>query len=114
MDDLCVETSGVTHTSQKTAEQLVLERERAVEEERARADQLEEQRSVAQLQNELLTEMVAAEQVLRRWPLHFQRRLVWKTASKDSTPAFGADELVEHFLHQRTQISTRFACLRYR
>ncbi|CAB1096682.1 unnamed protein product [Ectocarpus sp. CCAP 1310/34] len=47
----------------KTAEQLVLERERAVEEERARADQLEEQRSVAQLQNELLTEMVAAEQV---------------------------------------------------
>ena len=50
------------HT-QKTTEQLELERERAVEEERCRADQLEEQRSVAQLQNELLTEMVAAEQV---------------------------------------------------
>lgn len=55
----------------------MLERDRAVEEVRARADQLEEQRSVAQLQNELLTEMVAAEQVLHPWPLlHFQRRLV--------------------------------------
>lgn len=34
-----------------------------VEEERLRADQLEEQKSFAELQNELLTEMVAAEQV---------------------------------------------------
>lgn len=51
------------HPKQKTTEQLELERERAVEAERCRADQLEEQRSVAQLENELLTEMVAAEQV---------------------------------------------------
>lgn len=51
------------HPKQKTTEQLELERERAVEAERFRADQLEEQRSVAQLENELLTEMVAAEQV---------------------------------------------------
>ncbi|CAM9447460.1 unnamed protein product, partial [Hapterophycus canaliculatus] len=49
---------------QATTDQLVLEREEAVEEERVRADQLEEQKSVAQLQNELLTEMVAAEQVV--------------------------------------------------
>lgn len=56
-------TTNVPHTRQNTTAQLTLEREHAIEEERARADQLEEQRSVAQLQNELLTEMVAAEQV---------------------------------------------------
>lgn len=49
---------------QKTKEQLALEHERAIEEERARAEQIEEQRSVAELRNELLTEMVAAEQVM--------------------------------------------------
>lgn len=52
------------HTfSQNTTAQLTLEREHAIEGERARADEVDEQRSVAQLQNELLTEMVAAEQV---------------------------------------------------
>lgn len=57
--------AGLVPDAQKTQEQLTRERERAVEEERARSDQLEEQRSVAELQNELLTEMVAAEQVTR-------------------------------------------------
>lgn len=50
---------------QKNKEQSARERERVVEEERLRADQLEEQKSFVELQNELLTEMVAAEQV--RW-----------------------------------------------
>eukprot|EP00903_Cladosiphon_okamuranus_P011997 g11266.t1 len=57
------QSSVVQAAVQRTTQQLTLERERAVEEERTRSDQLEEQRSVAQLQNELLTEMVAAEQV---------------------------------------------------
>ena len=48
---------------QKTEAHLTIECERAVEEERVRADEIEEQRTVAELQNELLTEMVAAEQV---------------------------------------------------
>ena len=49
--------------AQKTEAHLTIECERAVEEERVRADDIEEQRTVAELQNELLTEMVAAEQV---------------------------------------------------
>ena len=48
---------------QETEAYLTLECERAVEEERVKADQIEEQKTVAELQNELLTEMVAAEQV---------------------------------------------------
>lgn len=49
---------------QKTEMQLAQEQEKELEAERARADQIEEERCVVQLQNELLTEMVAAEQVL--------------------------------------------------
>ena len=60
LDSPCIDAAL---SMQTTTQQLTLERESALEEERARADQLEEQRSVAQLQNELLTEMVAAEQV---------------------------------------------------
>ena len=47
---------------QQAEVRLSIERERAVREERSRVDQLEELRSVAELENELLKEMVAAEQ----------------------------------------------------
>lgn len=42
---------------------MTLENKNLLQSERVRADQIDEQRCVAELRNELLTEMVAAEQV---------------------------------------------------
>lgn len=51
--------------------------ETLIEEERARADQIEEQKSFAELQNELLTELVAAEQVMMiAWQLDVGRSVM--------------------------------------
>lgn len=55
------------------------------ESERLRADQIEEERSIAQLQNELLTEMVAAEQVthvVQAFPWHIKIRIVHASSTR--------------------------------
>lgn len=57
-----------------------------VQEERSRVDEIEEQRRVAMLRNELLTEMVAAEQVIFMALIYFdQRHDVFRQHSVRST-----------------------------
>lgn len=48
---------------QRTRDEVLLEAKQSLDVERTRADRIDERRCVAELRNELLTEMVAAEQV---------------------------------------------------